>query len=312
VHQIRSKYDKYWTELLPKIKILIEEAFKTGHSRKLDVSKIQKYGNRQYWGTRVTIPPNTTKITEELSPDAHGKSLGNIIIHSGILKNRRKTLFAKISKRREKLYLHFETLETTHENVSSLAQVQEDNDATSAIQKRSEKMIIYVGDSRDVVKRILTNHCNGNVEASALRRHIAEAMGFQIKKTKRPSGSIRVRIDLPDPRVGEKEISSYIHSGEWKYVICSSYKEANDFQWYVIAKLGPLLNRDRKTWNKRKLHKYQILLTNLLDSPALRCSQLHGMRSGPGVYIFYHQKPPQKLLAKHRQCKDTADIIESR
>ena len=96
-----SKYDKYWIEQLPKIKILIEEAFKTGHSRKLDVSKIQKYGNRQYWGTRVTIPPNTTKITEELSPDAHGKSLGNIIIHSGILKTAEKPYSQKFQKEKE-------------------------------------------------------------------------------------------------------------------------------------------------------------------------------------------------------------------
>ncbi len=37
--------------------------------------------------------------------------------------------------------------------------------------KQTEIKIIYVGDSRDVVKRILTNHCKGNVEASALRKH---------------------------------------------------------------------------------------------------------------------------------------------
>lgn len=120
-----SKYDKYWTEMLPKINILIEEAFKTGYSRELDVSEIQNHGKRQYWGTRVIIPPNTTKITEELSPDAHGKSLGTTIIRSGILKNRRKTLFARISKRGRKLYLHFETLETTCKKFSTPTQVQE-------------------------------------------------------------------------------------------------------------------------------------------------------------------------------------------
>ena len=62
---------------------------------------------------------------------------------------------------------------------------------------------VYVGDSRDVVKRIIVCHCNGNVEASALRKAVAEAMGYRLKKSRRESGSIRVRIDLPNPNEGE-------------------------------------------------------------------------------------------------------------
>lgn len=153
-------------------------------------------------------------------------------------------------------------------------------------------MIIYVGDAKDVVKRILTNHCSGNIEGSALRRHISEAKGYRIKLTRRPSGSTRVRIDLPNPSDGEGEVSAYIRSGEWRFVLCDSYTEANDFQWFAIEQLKPHLNRDRRPWNSRNLQKYQSLLAKLTSSPGQKCDQLRGLRSGPGVYVLYHQFEP--------------------
>jgi len=151
-------------------------------------------------------------------------------------------------------------------------------------------MIIYVGDAGGVIKRIRTNHCSGNVEASALRRHVAKAKGYRIKSTRRTSGSIKARIDLPNPRTGEVDVSDYIRSGEWRYVICNSYAEANDFQWYVIDQLKPLLNKNCKPWNRENLQRYQALLAQLTNSPALNWDQLHGMQSGPGVYVLYHQR----------------------
>jgi len=154
------------------------------------------------------------------------------------------------------------------------------------------KLIVYVGDSRDVVKRILTNHCSGNVEASALRRYIAEAKGYKIKSTKRSSGSTKVRIDLPSPRTGEMNVSNYIRSGNWRYVLCDSYSEANDFQWYAIEKLNPFLNRDRKPWDHGKIMRYQTLLSRLTNSMGLNCDELKGIQSGPGVYVLYHQQRP--------------------
>ena len=102
-----SKYDRYWMSILPEIENLIEQAFQTGHSSRIEVSDIEEYGDRQYWGTRVEIPPGVKKITEELSPDAHGKSLGKVIINSGIVEDRKETLFARVSKRGEKLHLYF-------------------------------------------------------------------------------------------------------------------------------------------------------------------------------------------------------------
>jgi len=291
-----SKYDKYWETMLPKIKNLIEEAFQTGYSGEIDVSDIRRYGNRKYWGTRVTIPYRIKKITEQFSPDAHGKSLGNVIIHSGIIKNYKKTLFAKISKKEEQLYLHFEILKTEKPIILNSIKVPEKKDIISVIGKLSrkvEKNIIYVGDTHDVLKRIRTNHCRGNVEASAFRRHVAKAKGYKLKSSRRKSGSTKIRIDIPNPRIGEKDVSDYIRSGMWRCVICDSYAEAHDFQWYVIDLLNPLLNKERKPWNRRNEQRYQELFDKLTNSPRLKCNHLSGVQSGPGVYVFNHHQSPE-------------------
>lgn len=152
--------------------------------------------------------------------------------------------------------------------------------------------VIYVGDAGDVVRRILTNHCGGNVEGSALRKAVAEAMGYRLKRTRRPSGSIRVRIDLPNPREGERRVSEYLRSGKWRYVACCSYGEAHDFQWYVIERLKPLLNRVFRPWNHGRLQRYQSILVQLEEALALDCDQLRGKQSGPGVYVLFHTKIP--------------------
>ena len=160
---------------------------------------------------------------------------------------------------------------------------------------KDDKIVIYVGDSGNIIKRILTNHCSGNVEASALRKYVAIEKGYKIKKTKRSGGSTRVRIDLPDPRVGEVNVSDYLRSGYWKYIICDSPAEANDFQNYVIEQLKPILNRICKPWNHGNLPRYVSLLNKLISSSALNYEQLHSMESGPGVYVFYHQVKPSKM-----------------
>ena len=85
---------------------------------------------------------------------------------------------------------------------------------------RVSMFAIYVGDSGNVVNRILGDHCSGNVEGLELRHLVAEAKGYAFTRSRRSSGSTRVRIDLPDPREGEAHVSTYIRSGRWKYVIC--------------------------------------------------------------------------------------------
>jgi len=158
-----------------------------------------------------------------------------------------------------------------------------------------ELVAVYVGDAGDVVDRILTNHTSGNVEGSALRKAVSEALGYRLARKKRPSGSIKVRIDLPNPREGENKVSAYIRSGMWRYVICPSYDEAHDFQWFVIDKLKPVLNRLHKTWNPRNLKRYRFLLAQLENAPLLLHDQLRGEPTGPGVYVLHHRDP--KLLS---------------
>jgi len=148
---------------------------------------------------------------------------------------------------------------------------------------------IYVGDAKDVIKRIRTNHCNGNIEASALRKHIAKEKGYPIKTTPRSSGSLRVRLDIPDPHAGEQDITAYMKEGVWMFIFCNSYEEAHDFQWYVIEMLAPQLNADRKSWNMQYLTRYKSLFAELSNANSLSCDQLKDVtKSEPGVYVFYH------------------------
>ena len=153
-------------------------------------------------------------------------------------------------------------------------------------------IVIYAGDAGDVGKRIRSNHCGGNVEGSALRKHIAENMGYPIKITRRSSGSYRVRLDLPDPKAGEQAISNYLRNGMWKFVICNSHRESQDFQWYVIDALKPLLNVLHKTWKIENLVRYKALFTELTSAPGMNCEQLRNTASGTGVYVFFHEVAP--------------------
>lgn len=103
-----SKYDGYWFAMLEDIKSKISEAIQRGFSGEIDVSSLKDLGKRKSWSTRVEIRPGVKKISEELSPDAHGKSLGNVIIKSGILNNIKETIIARIASKKGSLYLSFE------------------------------------------------------------------------------------------------------------------------------------------------------------------------------------------------------------
>lgn len=152
---------------------------------------------------------------------------------------------------------------------------------------------IYVGDSKkNVINRILTNHCSGNVEGSGLREAVAQKMGIVIARIKRPSGNYKIRINLPIPKEGEDKISEYIRSGTWRYIICRSYDEAHDFQWFLIDQLEPILNKVRKPWKKENTKRYICLLNLLEISPILNYRQLRGRHSGPGTYVLYHEEIP--------------------
>jgi hypothetical protein len=157
-------------------------------------------------------------------------------------------------------------------------------------------LCIYVGDSRDVARRLAADHSGGNVEGSALRRHVAEEMGYQLTRTKRSSGSTRVRIAPPNERSGELRVTAYIRSGAWKYVLCRSYDEASDFQWFAIERLNPLMNRLRRNWCRLELPRYEVLLGALEGRCLIEGGHLNGLDSGPGVYVLYHDRPPSSAV----------------
>jgi hypothetical protein len=91
---------------------------------------------------------------------------------------------------------------------------------------------------------------------------------------------------------GEKDVSKYLKSGRWRYLVCDSEDEAHDFQWYVIDQLKPPLNIMREPWNQNRAGKYRLLLDKLLESPMVVADQLDSKETGPGVYVFYHQNMP--------------------
>jgi len=153
--------------------------------------------------------------------------------------------------------------------------------------------LIYIGDSSNVINRIRTNHCSGNVEGSRLRQCIAKQKGYGFKITRRSSGTKRIRIDLPNRRDGEAKVSEYIRSGKWKYILCKSYDEAHDFQWYAIDNLKPMLNANCRPWKQKKLASYRSLLRKLEKSSMFSCEQLKKLKTGPGVYVFFHKKKPE-------------------
>ena len=154
-------------------------------------------------------------------------------------------------------------------------------------------MVIYVGDANDVTKRILTNHGSGNVEGSALRRHVATAMGFRLSSTKRGSGTTKVRIDSNNPKQDEGTVTAYTRGGSWPIVPCSTYEEANDFQWFLIDRLNPLCNVTGKSWNEANTARYEQLLQICTARRAMRFEEVKESGSkGPGVYVLEHPNRP--------------------
>lgn len=158
-------------------------------------------------------------------------------------------------------------------------------------------METYVGDGAKMSKRIKSNHCSGNVEGSALRQHVAQAMGYAFKKTRRRS-STKIRIDLPNPRSGEVIVSTYIRAGKWQFVECASYAEAHDFQWYVIDRIAPSLNRNVQQWNHAKTARYEALFEQLINCQPIPFNNLTQVPEAPGVYLFHNEN----LLGRVQEC----------
>ena len=148
--------------------------------------------------------------------------------------------------------------------------------------------VIYVGDASNLRRRI-HQHGRGNVEGSALRKHVAEALGYGLARTRRPSGSTRVRIDAPDPPAAEQQVSAFIQSGAWRWVTCDSATEAGVLQWLAIERLDPVLNRDRRPPEVDV--RLERLVETLTGAPLVPHEELDSPEA-PGVYAFYHERVP--------------------
>jgi len=76
-----SKYDPYWEERLNKIREILNEAYRYGKSREIDVSGIKVLGKRQSWYGDVILSQSGIERSEM----AHARSLGNVILKNALI-----------------------------------------------------------------------------------------------------------------------------------------------------------------------------------------------------------------------------------
>jgi hypothetical protein len=155
-------------------------------------------------------------------------------------------------------------------------------------------MNIYIGDGSKIKTRIRNQHCVGNVEGSSLRKHIAIALGLTLARQQRVNGTWRVRINLPNPLIGEQQITNYLRTGKWKFVVCPPGIDAKDFQFYAIQNIKPppILNINQGTWQVNMQAIYQEMLNQLLNCQAHNYDQTVNIPNEPGVYLFIHDNQP--------------------
>jgi hypothetical protein len=103
---------------------------------------------------------------------------------------------------------------------------------------------------------------------------------------------VRTRIDLPELAVGEGKVTSYIRAGYWRLIVLDDYETANALQWYIIDRLNPTLNRDRRPWDPKRLPEFKRWEHELVTNELLAYQDLSSARTGPGVYVFYHRQMP--------------------
>jgi len=76
-----SKYDSYWQSKIPHIKRLLGEAYANRTGSQLDVSDIRSCGQRSWYGVVDVFKDGHVEKGEM----AHARSLGHVIISSGLL-----------------------------------------------------------------------------------------------------------------------------------------------------------------------------------------------------------------------------------
>ena len=152
-------------------------------------------------------------------------------------------------------------------------------------------MLRYVGDSKNLRSRV-RQHCNGNIESSALRKTIAKEMGFEIIKSIRPSGSRKISLKSDHY---EQVVSDYIQSGNWRVITCPSGEYAREFQWYAIDLLRPHLNKYMQFWNTGSEDEFANLLVLLQNSSIIPFASTLEIAKLPGVYSLWHERSPAEF-----------------
>ncbi len=146
--------------------------------------------------------------------------------------------------------------------------------------------VVYVGESGRVKYRILNNHCFGNVDVSALRRSIAKyVFKYEVRKEKCNNKNAKFLINP----LYELEITKYVLSGFWKVIFIDDRKEAKDFQYFLINKLKPLLNRMGGIYDTSNEKIYKKWFESLENAPLLSYKEILELECGTGVYVFYHE-----------------------
>jgi hypothetical protein len=147
---------------------------------------------------------------------------------------------------------------------------------------------LYVGMGKNLQKRIISNHCQGDVNSSVLRKTIAKLFGLKIDRFKRDTGKKSSGYKLnADFNGGEKKISEYIQGGEWQFIECESPEEAADFELFVIEKLRPVYNH---SYNHKKEDDYMQKFDRLISSKKISYVDRKDVNEKPGVYVFYHRE----------------------
>lgn len=163
--------------------------------------------------------------------------------------------------------------------------------------------ILFVGVSGKTQTRI-NNHRKGNVEGSALRKNIATQFGFKLVKNRRPSGSIKISIDLQNRVEGENLISAYLKSGHWTFIECESSTEAEELKWFILNRVNPKpkLNVDTKGyWDEKKEKRYtelaEILTVNKENGKFL---DINDIPQKAGVHFFINSFEPSEFYKKQK------------
>jgi len=137
------------------------------------------------------------------------------------------------------------------------------SDWAGALSSEGEDLgaVVYVGVALDVAQHIWAQYCTGERGQFPLHQYL---------------------------RAQDADAQAVLHTGHWKYLVCGTFEEAEDFRWYVVQALRPLLVSEQKDWKAQYSSEYQDYLTDLEASAAVVCDDLISQPSGPGVFVFYH------------------------